>query len=88
MKKTFKGWQKSGLDLGDYLTEPCEIDEALSLYIGEVVPAYYLDEGLTQGGDPAKSEMGEDGEKIMYYMTTSHINGKYFFLGILPEFKQ
>lgn len=49
-KKTLKGWEKSDLDLDKYLTEPCEIDEDLSLYIGECVPPQYLGGGLTQGG--------------------------------------
>jgi len=91
-KKTLKGWEKSNVDLDKYLTEPCEIDEALSLYIGEVVPPHYLgvNNGLTQGGDAVKSEEAEDcdDEDIYYYMTTLHISGKHFYLGILPEFRQ
>ena len=87
-KKTFKGWEKSNVDLDKYLTEPCEIDEELSLYIGECVPPIYLDRTLTQGGDPEKHEDSEDGEPIGFYMTTSVVNDKYFYLGILPEFKQ
>lgn len=89
-KKTLKGWEKSNVDLDKYLTEPCEIDEELSNYIGECVAPQYLgwENGLTQGGDPEKHEDSEDGEPIGYYMTTLHINGKHFYLGILPEFRQ
>lgn len=83
MKKTRKGWEKSNLDLDKYLTEPCEIDEELSLYIGECVAPTYYSDGLTQGGDPEKHE-----DSIGFYMTTSIVNGKHFYLGILPEFKQ
>ena len=83
MKKTRKGWEKSNLDLDKYLTEPCEIDEELSLYIGECVATTYCGGGLTQGGDPEKHE-----DSIGFYMTTSIVNSKHFYLGILPEFKQ
>ncbi|WP_421977849.1 hypothetical protein [Roseivirga seohaensis] len=88
--KTLKGWKKSNLNLDDYLPEPCEIDEELSLYIGECVPAKYLgfENKLTQGGDCEKEEEAEDGDPIGYYMTTSFVNGKNFYLGILPEFRQ
>lgn len=87
-KKTLKGWEKSDLDLDKYLTEPCEIDEDLSLYIGECVPPQYLGGGLTQGGDCERHEDSEDGEPIGYYMTTRIVNGRHFYLGILPEFRQ
>ncbi len=87
-KKTLKGWEKSNVNLDKYLTEPCEIDEELSLYIGECVPPEYLGGGLTQGGDCEKHELSEKGKKIGYYMTTSIVNNKYFYLGILPEFRK
>lgn len=87
-KKTFKGWEKSNIDLDKYLNEPCEIDEELSLYIGEIVPPQYLDCGLTQGGDCQITDDSEDGGLIGYYMTTSIVNDKHFYLGILPEFRQ
>lgn len=87
--KTLKKWEKSKLDLDDYLSEPCEIDEDLSNYIGEVIAPQYCGNGLTQGGDAIKSEESYDNfKKIYFYMTTSYINGKHFYLGILPEFKQ
>ena len=86
--KTRKGWEKSNLDLDKYLSEPCEIDESLSLYIGECVVPRYLGGGLTQGGDPEKHEDCKNGKRIGFYLTTSHVNGKYFYLGILPEFRQ
>jgi len=88
MKKTRKEWGKSKLDLDKYLTEPCEIDEELSLYIGECVAPKYCGGGFAQGGDPEKHEDSEDGEPIGFYMTTSIVNGRHYYLGILPEFKQ
>ena len=83
-KKTYKSWEKSEVDLDKYLDEPCEIDEALDLYIGECVAPKYLSYGLTQGGDC----VFEDDLNTRYYMTTSVVNGKHFYLGVLPEFKQ
>lgn len=89
-KKTLAGWEKSNVDLNEYLTEPCEIDEELSNYIGGCVVPQYLGwgNGLIQGGDPEKHEIQRTGTPIGYYMTTLHINGKHFYLGILPEFRQ
>lgn len=81
--KTYKEWDLSELNLDKYLTEPCEIDEELELYIGEIVAPQYLGNGLTQMGEAEKDEDG-----IPFYMTTSCVNGKYFYLGVLPEFKQ
>lgn len=87
--KTLKGWEKSNLDLDEYLGPgPCRINEELSSYIGECVPPKYTSEEFTQGGDPHDHETSEDGDFIGYYMTVKHVEGKYFYLGVLPEFKQ
>ncbi len=87
--KTLKKWEKSGLDLDIYLGEPCEIDEDIANYIGEVVAPNYLGHDLVQGGDAERSVESYDSfKKIYFYMTTSYVNGKYFYLGVLPEFKQ
>lgn len=92
MKKTFKKWEKSDLDLDDYLGEiPCEIDEELYNFIGECVAPQYLggQNGLVQGGDAFDSEdTGEDFEEIFTYSTCRQIGEKFYYLGILPEFKQ
>jgi hypothetical protein len=87
-KKTYKGWEKSGIDLGEYLTEPCEINEELYLYIVECTHPEYSWDGLIQGGDPVDSIEGDDFDKIYTFMTVFTDRGKYFYLGILPEFKQ
>lgn len=81
--KTYKKWEKSNLDLDEYLTEPCEIDEELSLYIGECVAPTYISQSFCQGGDPVKEI-----DDVFYYATVSFIGEKHFYLGILPEFKQ
>lgn len=88
-RKTYKEWQKSNLDLDKYLPEPCEIDEELALYIGECVPPVYLGpNGLCQGGDAQASVGKWPNDEVLTYMTVSNVNGKDFYLGILPEFKQ
>lgn len=91
--KTKEDWNGSGLQLSEYMPEPCEIDEELYMYIGEVVAPHYLGtddlRGLMQGGDPeGKVEGYYIEDDIFTYMTVSEVNDKYFYLGILPEFKQ
>lgn len=80
--KTLKKWEKTDIDLGEYLGAPCEIDEGLFLYIAECVPAKYCDPKHMQGGD---CEYIED--DIEYYMTCSIVGDKFYYLGVLPEFK-
>ena len=82
-KKTFKSWEKSNINLDEFLTEPCEIDERLSNYLGECTCPKYCSPKFTQSGEP---EYHDDG--ISFHMTVSRINNKYFYLGILPEFKE
>lgn len=49
MKKTLKQWEKSDIDLDEFLTEsPCEIDEDLYNYIASEIPAHYMFAGLVQ----------------------------------------
>lgn len=82
--KTLKGWERSKLDLDVYLSETCQIDESLHNYLGEIVAPQYCGNGLVQLGEAERS----DSDGTMYYMTSMHLNGKYFYLGILPEFAQ
>ncbi len=81
--KTRKGWVKSGLYLEDYISEPCVIDEELHNYLGEIVAPQYCCKGLIQTGEASLV----DSVGVAHYMTSVHLNGKYFYLGILPEFK-
>lgn len=82
--KTKKQWYKSNKNLDEYLTEPCEIDQELYNYLGEAVSPQYCDSGFVQLGEADHS----DSYGTYYYMTASCIDCRYFYLGILPEFKQ
>lgn len=85
-KKTLKEWNKSNLDLAEYLgNTPCEIDQHLDYYIGECTAPKYLSYRFTQGGNAEDHESESD---VGYYHTTSRFNNKYYYLGVLPEFKQ
>lgn len=85
--KTLKGWEESNLDMDEYLNEPCEIDEELYLDILECVPTHYSGELAQQGGDACDSFENHKGKKVFTYRTVNSLNGKFFNLGILPEFK-
>lgn len=84
-KKTLKQWEKSNLDLDKFLFEPCEIDEEMFNWIGEIISPQYLGEGIVQGGDCDRHVDG-----VGFYATAYHDSqfNTYFYLGILPEFKQ
>lgn len=82
--KTFKQWEKSRLDLEDFLHPGDWISEDLYNYIGEIAFPYYCSKDFIQGGDPIKSE-----DKVLFYCTCHHTDDdRYLYLGILPEFKQ
>ena len=76
------------MDLDLFLIEPCEIDEELYSHIlcGYMAPVYERNH-IGQGGDPHSSVLGDNGEQIYTYSTVSRIGYKFFFLGVLPEFK-
>ena len=88
---TLDEWNKSGLELHQYLEYPCEIDEALYLYFAERLPLSILgfsEKGVVQGvmyfhpsDEPLRSFES-------YFVTATKRNNRYFYLGILPEFKQ
>ena len=82
--KTLRQFEKQeNLDLTKFLGQPCEIDEEMYSHIicGYVPPSY---SGITiyQAGEAERSIAG-----IYHYMTVSHVNDKYWYLGVLPEFK-
>lgn len=83
--KTYQDWQNNSTgDLRQYLGQkPCEIDEELFFYLAEVVPPQYSGGDFLQTGESSFEEYGVD-----YYSTCSNFDGKYYFLGVLPEFKQ
>ena len=88
--KTFEKWEKSGMPLVEYLVEPCQIDEKLHYFLGECVAPKYLAKGLVQCGECENTDFAINNHYLFvgHYMTTSFVNGKYFYLGILPEFKR
>lgn len=81
--KTLKNWEKSDQTLDQYIKPLDQIDEELYLYLGEIVPPQYSSERFVQLGE-AEYELHD----ILHYMTATEINGQYFYLGVLPEFKQ
>lgn len=82
--KTLKQWNKSGLDLDEFLKPGDWIDEEFCNYIGEIVPPYYCSREFVQGGNAIKSE-----DDVLFYCTCYRTDdNKYLYLGILPEFKQ
>lgn len=82
-KKTYKGWEKSGLNLREYIPHPTEIDISLWSHLAEVVSPHYCGHGVTQCGEPEIRK----GSELMYE-TVSSIDGRYFYLGVLPSFKE
>lgn len=85
--KTLKAWEKSGLNITDYLTEPCRINEELYYYIAESTSPSYSNSNVVQSGEAERSE-GDWNELTLWYMTVSQIDGKFFYLGVLPEFEK
>lgn len=86
-KKTLKGWEKSGLELKEYLgPAPCEIDEALSLYIVETTPPEFLQNSEEFGFIGQCGEADDIIDGIYYHMTVKSIGNKDYYLGILPSF--
>lgn len=72
-----------GLSLTDYLQPLDEIDWFLYEHIscGWVAPSY--DNGkFVQAGEAEDNVNG-----VFTYMTCANINGRYFYLGILPAFQ-
>lgn len=90
MIKTKKDWDESGLNLGVFMPFPCEIDEEMYNYIGEVVAP-----NSTYHNDIA--QCGEATAKAKYWGTFTYMTAisildaneerRYFYIGELPEFK-
>ena len=58
--KTLKQWEKSNLDLDEFLHPGDYITEELQLQIGECVPPVYCTQDFLQGGDPDKKDFTLD----------------------------
>lgn len=81
--KTKKGWDKANVDFDEYVKPLDEVDEALYLRMTEIVAPQYCTHEFAQIGEP---DFDKDG--VYFYSTFSQINGRYYYLGVLPEFKQ
>lgn len=80
---TLKNWEKSNKSLDEFLgEEPCRIDESLYMYIIEIVHARFSIHGHGQLGECEREENG-----IRYYMTVREVDGKYWYLGVLPAYQ-
>lgn len=83
--KTYKQWQRSGLDLTEFLgPHPCRIDVRIYNYIREVVPPQYCSPKLVQCGEADD----QDENHVYLYATCSRTDNQYWWLGVLPEFRQ
>ena len=88
--KTYQEWEKSNLNISDYLPFPCEIDEVLANHISESTFPHYNTGEFTQGLDPEFSRNSYDDspeKEVFFYTSFSQINGRFFYLGVLPEFR-
>lgn len=88
--KTKSDWEASRLPLEVYLLEPCEIDKALYLHIGKKGLSGYHTPNLRQCYEamPVARSYHQGSKDVCFRMTVSKVNEKYFYLGVLPDFKQ
>jgi len=83
MRKTKKQWDKSWLQLDEFIPLPCEIDEELYNYIWEVVWPSYINNNILQWWEAR----WKDTNWVPTYDTVSFYNDRYFYLWVLPAFK-
>jgi hypothetical protein len=81
--KTYKNWEESGIDFDKFIKPFDEVDGEMYDYFSGVVSPQYCTKDLLQIG-----EAWEEKDGVFFYETFMHINNKYFYVGILPEFKQ
>lgn len=79
--KTYRGWQKSDKELGEYLVPGDRIDEDMYNYLAELVPPVFCFDGFVQCGD-----CDHETEGTRFHMTASYDGEIYRYLGILPRF--
>jgi hypothetical protein len=79
--KTYQDWEKSELNLSEFLSENDEIDyEIYEHILCEYCPPNYDDEIIGQCG-----EAWDERDGVFYYETVKQKDDKYFYLGILPD---
>lgn len=83
MKKTLEKWEAGKeMDLEDYLQPMDEIDYDLYAYSWAWVSPYWSSNGFIQWGEPNNTI-----NDVYYRMTFATVNERYYYLGILPEFR-
>ena len=80
--KTLEQWENSGLDLVEFLGDPCEIGMCIVDYLRDCTVPAYCSDLIIQGGDPIRTE-GD----VSFYQTILKVDRKDWYIGILPEFK-
>lgn len=89
MLKTYEDWVKSQQDLENFLGEiPCEIDEDIYYDQLGALPPLYHDKGFQYHNIFQVGEAYTSIDGINQIMTFTESNNRFFYLGILPEFKQ
>lgn len=79
--KTFEAWNNSGLDLTEFVKPGDEIDYEIYEHIGYALVSPNYDDGKTlQCGECSFKRDG-----VNYFMTAEEKDGKYFYLGELPD---
>lgn len=79
--KTYEDWEKSEVDLDEFLEPGDEIDEEIYGHIAYATcPPNYDDGKVLQNGECSFERGGID-----FYMTAEEKDGKYFYLGELPN---
>lgn len=83
--KKFIDWEMDfSQELDQFLCKfPCEVDEEMYNYFMDIVQPRYLDAGILQCGESSYEISG-----TYYYITFVEDDNKFWYLGILPEFKQ
>lgn len=81
--KTLKQFEKSQKSFDEFLKPMDRIDEELYEHITcAYVAPNYTDQKCAQNGECTKSENGID-----YYETVITVDGKYYYLGLMPSFE-
>lgn len=79
--KTYEDWENSNLDLSEFIQAGDEIDFEIYEHIGYALVGPNYDNGkVLQCGECSFARDGVD-----YYMTATEKDGKYFYLGELPD---
>lgn len=81
--KTNKQWEESGLDFHDFISPLDEIDLEIYIHFAEIVAPQYCNNGLLQCG-----EAWDEKDGVYRFETFTTIGDRFYYIGVLPEFKQ